>query len=251
MSKVLDEKDLSQYRKYIKEKLMALASVLAHVPAQNFPENIRASVKDGDLVTLYNGVQGMVEATYETLEQKIEALCRDNEALQKQVTELAQIKTELPRLKEADAEIRQQNAYLTGLQETALELMNCLETTQVLETVLHRASALLDAPHAYICLLTGEHLEIKAGSGIYSHWIGSQKKPGEGVAGKVWQSGLPLMVNDYPAWPDRELNLEGDEICTVLGVPLKAGLEVIGVLGLAYEMPGRPAWSATASPSGD
>jgi len=239
MYKALDEKDLNQYRKYVKEKLAALPSLLTHVSSQSFPAGVRSSIPDGDLVALYTGVHGLAEAVYEALEQKIEELSHGREVFQERSAELSQLnsalQTELTALKESQTELQQQNLHLTGLQDTALALMNCLEPAHVLETVLHRALELLGAPHGYICLLTGEIMEIKAGVGIYQAWISSQKKWGEGLAGKVWQTGLPLVVGDYPAWPDRELNLEGDEIQAMLGAPLKAGTEVIGVIGLAYE----------------
>src|SRR4029077_2558556 len=138
---------------------------------------------------LYNGVQGMVEAIYAGQEQRIEALCRSQEAFQQQVVELswanAGLRTEIAEIKAAEAKMRQQNAYLTGLQETSLVLMNCLEPIPVLETVLHHASELLAAPQGYIGLVTGETLEIKVGVGIYNARVGSQKKRGEGLAGKV------------------------------------------------------------------
>jgi len=239
MYKALDEKDLNQYRKYVKEKLAALPSLLTHVSPQSFPEKVRSSIPDGDLVALYTGVQGLAEAVYESLEQKIEELSHGREVFQERSAELSQLntllQTELTALKESQTELQQQNSHLAGLQDTALALMNCLEPAHVLETVLQRALELLGAPHGYICLLIGEIMEIKAGVGIYQPWIGSQKKWGEGLAGKVWQTGLPLVVSDYPVWPDRELNLEGDEIRAVLGAPLKAGAEVIGIIGLAYE----------------
>ena len=181
----------------------------------------------------------MAEAVYEALEQKITVVSRSEEILQQRVIELsrsnAALQTEMAALKVSHTNVLQQNTYLAGLQETSLALMNCLEPAHVLETVLQRASDLLAAPHGYLCLLTGEIMEIKVGTGIYKPWIGSHKKWGEGLAGKVWQTGLPLVVGDYPVWPDRELNLEGDEIRSVLGAPLKAGQEIIGVIGLAYE----------------
>ena len=74
MYKALDEKDLNQYRKYVKEKLAVLPSLLTPLSLQNFPASIRSSIPDGDLVALYTGVQGLAEAVYEALEQKIEEL---------------------------------------------------------------------------------------------------------------------------------------------------------------------------------
>src|SRR5262245_40332492 len=171
MHKSMDEKELSQYRKYVKDKLAAFTSLLAHVPLQNLPGHLPFA-KDADLVTLYNGILGMAEAIDEAQAHKIEAMCQRKEALQQRVVELslsyAALQTKLVALKESEAEMRRQNIYLTGLKETAQELMNCLEVNQVLQTVLQRATDVLEAPHGYICLLTtGEIMEIKFGVGLY------------------------------------------------------------------------------------
>ena len=56
-----------------------------------------------------------------------------------------------------------------------------------------------------------------------------------GVWGKVWQTGQPLLIEDYQNWAERADNLELDygAIGVVMGVPLKSGLQTTGVLGLA------------------
>jgi signal transduction histidine kinase/DNA-binding response OmpR family regulator len=60
-------------------------------------------------------------------------------------------------------------------------------------------------------------------------------KLGEGVSGRVWQSGHPLVINDYETWSGRAIMLEDTTIKAVMGVPLKSGTQVVGVIGIAYD----------------
>jgi PAS domain S-box-containing protein len=54
----------------------------------------------------------------------------------------------------------------------------------------------------------------------------------EGMAGQVFQSGNPLIVNDYTHWKGRATVLVSHPPSAVMGVPLLLDGQVIGVLGL-------------------
>jgi len=58
--------------------------------------------------------------------------------------------------------------------------------------------------------------------------------PGEGLVGKVWQTGQPWMIDDYDAWSDRAPDFGYKLIRAVMGVPLKSDSQVVGVIGTAY-----------------
>jgi len=156
---------------------------------------------------------------------------------------------DITRRKWTEEKICQQNEYLTALHETALALMNRLELEDLLEAIVIRAGALVGTPHGYIYLLEEGEAEMKkqVGVGAYSKFIGYRLKPGEGVAGKVWQTGRPLVVGDYRTWPDRLPDADLDIFCATVGVPLKSGLRtcpekgerIVGVLGLAHFEEGR------------
>jgi class 3 adenylate cyclase/CHASE3 domain sensor protein len=133
--------------------------------------------------------------------------------------------------------LKRQNEYLGALHDTTLGLMGRLDLTELLADLVSRAGLLLDTPHGYIYLVdgSGSGLERSIGVGAYAKSIGYNLKPNEGLAGKVWQSGEPLVVNDYDTWEGRALNAQYEiTIRALMGVPLKSGAEVIGVLGMAY-----------------
>jgi PAS domain S-box-containing protein len=128
-----------------------------------------------------------------------------------------------------------QNEYLAALHETTLGLISRLDVTELLEALITRAGQLLDAPHGFILLLEpGQtEMECKVGVGVLSQAVGSRRKPGEGLPGRVWQTGEPLAVDDYDTWPGRTDILPPGVVRAMMGVPLKSGPEVVGVIGLA------------------
>ncbi|HEY3232587.1 MAG TPA: response regulator [Roseiflexaceae bacterium] len=142
--------------------------------------------------------------------------------------------------------LHRQNAYLAALQETSLGLMSRLDLNELLEALVVRAGHLLEAPHGLIYLVEPESgvLERKVGAGIFSQELGFQVKPGEGLAGRVWQSGQPLIVDDYDTWSGRLADFEYGVIGALIEVPLiqsvsasvdAPGSQVVGVIGMAYD----------------
>lgn len=149
--------------------------------------------------------------------------------------------------------LRGQNEYLAALHETTLGLISRLDLNDLLEALITRAGQLLGTPHGYIYLveaITGLHsngeknqdrvreaeLERKVGVGVYSQSLGFRLKAGEGLAGRVWQSGQPLVINNYDTWSGRLSNISYDVVIRALmGAPLKSGSQVVGVIGIGYD----------------
>lgn len=150
--------------------------------------------------------------------------------------DLTQQKLAKEALKEAQTKIRLQNEYLACLHETALALMNRLELTDLLETIILRLNNLAGTENSFVTLSDEDRgvTIIKVGTGIYAPLIGLEVKIGEGMSGKVLKTGKPVLVNDYNLWRSRLSNVEFDAVQSVIGVPLKTDGQVIGVIGLAY-----------------
>jgi PAS domain S-box-containing protein len=138
--------------------------------------------------------------------------------------------------KQIEQELRQQNEYLSALHETTLALMNRLDLADLLQTIVTRAAQLLGTSHGYISLVEPgeEQIEIKVGVGFYSQYIGYTFKWGEGLSGKVWQTGQLLVVDDYDTWSGRSPKFSPNVIGAAVGLPLKSGSEVVGVIGVTY-----------------
>ena len=126
--------------------------------------------------------------------------------------------------------------YFTAFHETTLAIMNRLDLNEVLEAIVEHAARLAGTEHGYIHLRVAdaELMEMKVGIGGLALNRGIVIAPGEGVSGRVWQSGEPMMVEDYWSWEGRIERLEMIDFGAVIATPLKSRGEVIGVLGVAY-----------------
>lgn len=142
--------------------------------------------------------------------------------------------TDRKRMQEA---LHRQKEYLTALHETTLGLINRLQLQDLLQALISRAGQLLGTEHGFIYLVNPEKsiLECQVGVGLFQGVIGSTLRLGQGLSGKVWETGQSLLVEDYQDWAKKAVNLELDyeAIRVVMGVPLKSGSQVTGVLGLA------------------
>ena len=148
---------------------------------------------------------------------------------------LRQLENEIGALKKAEGSLRRQNEYLTALHETSLSLIDRLDKEELLEAILLRAARLSGTEHGYIYLLEpgDEEMQIQVGMGFFKSQLGLRVKPGEGMGGKVWQQEQPILVDDYRSWNGRLNDKSLDKLHSVVGIPLKYGSRVHGVIGLA------------------
>lgn len=147
------------------------------------------------------------------------------------------LREESARRKEGEETLRRQVEYTAALHSTTLGLISRLDLKDLLQNIVVRAGQLLGTPHGFMYLRApgGEELERKVGVGAFDVDRVPRLKPGEGLSGKVWQTGLPLVVNDYANWPGRPAVISSNLVKAMAGVPLRSGEQVVGVLALAFE----------------
>jgi signal transduction histidine kinase/CheY-like chemotaxis protein/HPt (histidine-containing phosphotransfer) domain-containing protein len=152
-------------------------------------------------------------------------------------THLRFYSTDITDQKRAEMELQRQNEYLAALHETTGGLISRLDLNELLQAIIMRAGQLLGTPHGFIFLLNPdeEALEQKVGVGIFAEAIGMRLRPQEGVSGRVWQSGEPLVVPDYDSWEYRAASFPYNQISTVVVAPMKSGDRVIGTIGIASD----------------
>jgi len=161
-----------------------------------------------------------------TLRQRNEELSRANLRLQQEIAERARV----------DETLRRQNEYLAALHDTTLGLISRLDLDDLLEALVRRAGQLLGTPHGFIYLAApgGAELERKVGVGVFNVDRAPRIRRGEGLTGKVWETGQPVVVDNYDTWSGRSPT--GVQLVHAqAGVPLHSGSEVVGVLALASD----------------
>jgi len=132
-------------------------------------------------------------------------------------------------------------AYLAALHETALGLSEQGGAGGLLERIVTWAGQVVGTPHGYICLIEpgAREMVLRVGIGAYADLVGLRMLKGEGLSGRVWETGAPLAVADYSRWEGRVQRFADDVFRAVLGVPLSSGRMVTGVIGLSRTEPGR------------
>lgn len=139
------------------------------------------------------------------------------------------------------AETRRKNLILTALQEATLTIVRQTELSEVLQAILTQAKRLFEATSSYIYLVSPDESELTfvLAIGQGQELTGERLKPGEGLAGKVWQTGQPIHVPDYQSWLGRSDKFSTINFHSIAGVPLISGDRVVGVLGVTYQEAGR------------
>ena len=137
------------------------------------------------------------------------------------------------------AALHHHSACMEALHETTLGLVGRMELDELIETVLHRAGALAGTPNGFLYLWDdqGQELELRVGLGAYREAVGARLRPGQGLAGRIFATGKPLNISDYAGWEGRLAERHYDALHAVMGIPLKSGDQVIGVMGLGHFTP--------------
>jgi len=149
--------------------------------------------------------------------------------------------------KQNELALRQQNAYLGALHETTLALLNRPNVEDLLQTLVNRAAQIVGTEHGCLYVVrsatpevpAAELMEMKVATGVFSQQVGYLIRRGQGLTGKVWKRQEALVVNDYDAWPDQLPVFPPHLLHALVGIPLKSGSQVVGVLVMAYVNPDR------------
>jgi diguanylate cyclase (GGDEF)-like protein len=134
--------------------------------------------------------------------------------------------------------LKNSHRLLTAFQETTFDLYSRLELETLLRNIVRRACKLLNTSHGFLDILNDgvDELQPVIGIGALEESLKYKIVRGEGVAGIVWETGTPLVVNDYDRWPDRVKSFRYGVIRAIVGMPLILGEQVVGVIGIARDV---------------
>lgn len=182
----------------------------------------------GALASSFNNMTARLQDTLTGLEQR--------------VTERTQ------ELSDANLSLQSNSAYLSALSDTSTGLFERQGLNDLLQATVERAGALMGTQNGFVFFqqAADQDIVMRVGTGLYDDLIGTQAQRGIGLAGTVWQSGEPMVIEDYQKWEGRLPGSRRDALHAIVGVPLKLGAgkgsaddETIGVIGLAYTEEGR------------
>ncbi len=142
---------------------------------------------------------------------------------------------ELVRRQQAEAELLHKHELLRTLHATTEELLRGSEFDSLLGAIVQRGTALLRATHGNLYLREGGVMRCRVGVGA-ARWAveaGVRLRCGEGMVGRVWETGQPLVVEDYATWPGRLAFPQVADLGPAVAVPLRVGLEVAGAFFVA------------------
>jgi putative nucleotidyltransferase with HDIG domain len=141
--------------------------------------------------------------------------------------------------KRAEEKIRQHAAQLEALRQMGLELTAQLNLDALLCSVVSRAVELLGGTSGGIAFYRPDRdvMEWTVTVGLDSLPPEPFVHRGEGLAGKILETGEPLIIDDYQHWEGRVAGWEGYPFRAVVGVPVRWGDEFLGVLDVERGAP--------------
>jgi len=138
--------------------------------------------------------------------------------------------TALEKLRLFDEEQKRAREFAV-LYATTSKLIAKWDLQGLLETVLSQAIELLNSSGGVIYLYDpSQNNLVMAVSRSLIMQSNIRLELGEGMAGRVAESRLPLIIDDYQSWENRSDKFAGIKIRAVIQVPMQYGGELIGVL---------------------
>ena len=133
------------------------------------------------------------------------------------------------------------NTELAALHGTAVGLLERLDVDSVLTAIMQSACSLVGTPHGSLALVDPETDRLKTAVrlGLLDQVAPSLVARGEGIAGPAWATNSAIAIDDYSTWGGRAEGFAESHFHATVAVPLRAGGEVVGVIGLAYAEAGR------------
>ncbi len=131
------------------------------------------------------------------------------------------------------AETQSRFQEMTALYGISLDITGRLEMSGLLQSIVQRGSELLNADSGGVYLYDEERDELRlaVGHGDAARHVGGTLRPGEGIAGRVLQTGEPIVADDYREWDAKPAWLQDSDLSrAVLEVPLRWEERVVGVL---------------------
>ncbi|MBN1937339.1 MAG: GAF domain-containing protein [Anaerolineae bacterium] len=177
----------------------------------------------------------LVVASLSMLMQRLEQSLR-----QARVTNV-RLETEVAERRQAEAALFRRTTQLEALRQSGLLVSAELDLRSLLQSIAAQAARLLGGNGGVVHLYRPDLDALEWIVAAYSDMhevepdllrLGMLLNRGEGLAGRIWQTGESLVVDDYTTWEGRAAVYEGYPLRSVVGVPIQWGSEFLGVVSV-------------------
>lgn len=139
------------------------------------------------------------------------------------------------------SKLKRQNQRLSALYSIALDLLHHQSLEDVLQTILNRASELLDSPIGFLDLIDGEILVIQAATPLVKEYLGMRVPiKTASLTERAIQTGKPQFVKNYRKRHNRIKAYDPFDMSSACTFPIMVGETTVGVLSLGRPYPGKP-----------
>jgi PAS domain S-box-containing protein len=225
-------------------------TILGYEPAQLIGRAATEYIHPDDVVRFQFDAQQLVRA--EDLKRRLELRLRHAAGhyvwiesasqvvldTRQQIAGAVLINRDITSRKQAEDSLARYARSMRALYEISLEINAQPDVAALLNAIVQRACDLLGAKMGGLYLINQDDGSLVLVVSVPPEYVGAVLHSGEGLAGRVIQSGAPLTVADYSSWPDRSAPFTNAPIGRVLGVPLKVRGHIIGVLNVEDAEPG-------------
>jgi len=131
---------------------------------------------------------------------------------------------------------------LEALRATLASISGEFDLDKLFKLILERSCELLSATGGNLTIYDPEKqdLYVAASHNLSRDYIGNRIAPGEGAAGRVLQTGEPLIIENYLDWSGRAAQFSNTDFnYSVIVLPLKAGGRLVGTLNITDRNPAR------------
>lgn len=143
--------------------------------------------------------------------------------------------------KQMEEALRRQNDSLTFLHQVTLDLLNYRNRTDLLQSILDHAAAIMDAPYAEIIFVEGDELVAQATTANQPFVVGDRAKRDEGLLSwEAYDTHQVVTIDDYATFPGRRALYQHTPIHAVACFPIMVGEKCLGVLDVSRAEPDTP-----------
>lgn len=151
------------------------------------------------------------------------------------------VKDDITQQKLLREQLQRQNEYLSVLQQITFDLLNRQNLNDLLNAIVDRACALLDAPLGEIMLKEGEYMVVRAFTANQPYLLGDKVSRNE--AKIIWQAHdtrQPVILENYSALFEHRNIYDPHPVYAIADFPILTSDECIGVLALGRTQPDYP-----------